>query len=196
MELCRYLQSVCCHRRCFLLRPTLIVKLNTYFGKDLVILSGNGVASILGFRSKASSVLQVVDDDEDDLNESIAKVAKTIALECKQLKQDGQSYQTRIAPDSITADNSLVMGREQMEDFESSWPDSCEGFYRTISKKVVVMSTLKKHMKIGQTPVYDTNLIYSRVIGLQNARNINMKDVLEYELFPVPTSLYEDKCGS
>ena len=34
----------------------------------------------------------------------------------------------------------LVMGREQMEEFESSWP---EGLYRTISKKVVVMSTLK-----------------------------------------------------
>ena len=47
-------------------------------------------------------------------------------------------------------------------------------------------------MKIGQIPVYDTNLIYSRVIGLQNARNISMKDVLEYELSPVPTSLYED----
>ena len=100
---------------CFLLRRTLIVKLNTYFAKDLLILSGNGVASILIFHSKASSVLQVVDDDEDDLNESITKVAKTIAVECKQLKQDGKSYQTRIAPDSITADKSLVMGREQME---------------------------------------------------------------------------------
>ena len=81
----------------FILRRTLIVKFNTYFGKDLLILSGNGVASILVFRSKASSVLQVVDDDEDDLNESITKVAKIIALECKQLKQDGNSYQTRIS---------------------------------------------------------------------------------------------------
>jgi len=95
----------------------------------------------------------------------------------------------RIAPDNVTADKSVAIGQLQMTHFESSWPD---GFNGTINKKVVTMSTMRKHIKIGNIELYDTNLIYSRVIGLQGSRDISMKDVLEYELSPVPTSMYED----
>ena len=40
-------------------------------------------------------------------------------------------------------------------------------------------------------PVYDTRLIYSRVLGLQKVRNINLQDILKYELAPVPPSMFE-----
>ena len=98
----------------------------------------------------------------------------------------------RIATDNVTVDQSVTIGQQQMVEFESSWP---EGFHNTISKKVITMSTMKKHIKVGNTQVYDTNLIYSRVMGLQSSRDISMKDVLKYELSPVPTSMYEDNGG-
>ena len=46
-------------------RRHLIEQLSDHFGTDLVM-SGNGVASLLVFRSKASRLMKLVDDDCDD----------------------------------------------------------------------------------------------------------------------------------
>jgi hypothetical protein len=67
----------------------------------------------------------------------------------------------RIATDNVTVDQSVTIGQQQMVEFESSWP---EGFHNTISKKLITISTMTKHIKVGTNQVYDTNLIYSRVI--------------------------------
>ena len=40
-------------------RRTLVTKLLEYFGSDLLLLSGTGVACLLVFRSKASSLLRL-----------------------------------------------------------------------------------------------------------------------------------------
>ena len=47
-------------------RRHLIEQLSDHFGTDLLVLSGNGVASLLVFRSKASRLMKLVDDDCDD----------------------------------------------------------------------------------------------------------------------------------
>ena len=53
------------------------------------------------------------------------------------------------------------------------------------------MDHARKHVKVGAMNVFDTNLIYSRVIGLQaGERVIDIKDVLGHELAPVPTSMF------
>ena len=55
------------------------------------------------------------------------------------------------------------------------------------------MDHARKHAKVGAVKVFDTNLTYSRVIGLQaRERDIDIKDVLGHELAPVPTSMYDD----
>ena len=54
------------------------------------------------------------------------------------------------------------------------------------------MSASKKQIKVGHVQVFDTTLIYSRVLGLQNSRNIDLQHVLEYELSPVPPALFDD----
>ena len=54
------------------------------------------------------------------------------------------------------------------------------------------MAASKKHIEVGDTRVYQAELIYSRVIGLQCSRDINMKDILEYELAPIPTSMFSE----
>ena len=67
-----------------------------------------------------------------------------------------------------------------------------ELFRAIISKKVITMAAMKKHMRAGTSSVYNTNLIYSCVTGLQWSRNISMNDILQYELSPVDTSLFRD----
>ena len=52
----------------------------------------------------------------------------------------------------------------------------------------------KKSIKVGAVKVYDTNLIYSRVIGLQDSdRPVDIADLLSHELAPVPSALFTDK---
>lgn len=54
------------------------------------------------------------------------------------------------------------------------------------------MAVARKHIKVGQVDVYDTNLIYLRLLGLQQACELDLKDVMVYECSPVPTSLFEE----
>ena len=55
------------------------------------------------------------------------------------------------------------------------------------------MSVMRKGLKVANKVIYDTELIFSRVIGLQaSSRNLNFKDVLSYELAPIPTALFDD----
>ena len=93
------------------------------------------------------------------------------------------------ATDKVNVDESLKIGREQMTEFESGWPTS---FNKTITKKVTMMASTKKSIKLDGKPVYDTELIYTRVICLQQYRDIDIKDVLSYELSPVPASLFDE----
>ena len=77
-----------------------------------------------------------------------------------------------------------------MLEFEKGLP---EGFRSKISKKVKTVSDSKKHIKVGSQKVYDTSVIYSRVIGIQaSSRDIDIKKVLSHELAPVPTSMFHD----
>ena len=95
-----------------------------------------------------------------------------------------------IAPESVNVDNSVQVGSSQMKEIEQSWP---ENFHGTISKKNETMATLKKHIKVSDGKVFDTNLIYTRVIGLQaSSREIDINHILNHELAPVPTSMFED----
>ena len=51
----------------------------------------------------------------------------------------------------------------------------------------------KKSIKVGAVKVYDTNLIYSRVIGLQASdRPVDIADLLAHELARVPSPLFTD----
>ena len=77
-----------------------------------------------------------------------------------------------------------------MKVFESRLP---QGLYETITKKVVTMDHARKDVKVGTLKLFDTNLIYSRVIVLQASwRDIDINDVLGQELAPVPTSMFDD----
>ena len=55
------------------------------------------------------------------------------------------------------------------------------------------MAVKRKSVKVGNNNVYDMSLIYSRVLGLQQCRDIDIKTVLVHELSPVPTSMFDDE---
>ncbi len=62
---------------------------------------------------------------------------------------------------SVNVDKAVDIGTTQMKEFEEKFPD---GFYETISLKVETMAITKKSFKVGDSKVYNTELIYSRVI--------------------------------
>ena len=96
----------------------------------------------------------------------------------------------QVADSTVNVQEAVSIGKGMMKDFEKKWP---EGFQNTISKRVIKVSDSKKHIKVGCQKVYDTTVIYSRVIGLQaSSREIDLKNVLSYELAPVPPSMFLD----
>lgn len=95
-----------------------------------------------------------------------------------------------IVPPSVNVDNTVEIGTRQLEEFESKLPG---GFYDVIPKKIETMAVTKKSVNVGGCHVYDTELIYTRVIGLQaSSRDMNIEEVISCELSPVPTALFTD----
>lgn len=83
-------------------RMRLVKGVSEYFGEDLLVLSYTGIASILIFRSKASTVVRLVDEEEDDLDTATAKISKKIKSEIKAIPTDKLHYETEINRDIAT----------------------------------------------------------------------------------------------
>ena len=73
----------------------LIEQLSDHFGTDLLVLSGNGVASLLVFRSKASRLMKLIDDDIE-----VTNIAKIIVQECNQRAAPKNTYDVRLPLDN------------------------------------------------------------------------------------------------
>ena len=67
-------------------------------------------------------------------------------------------------PFSVNVDETIDIGTRQMEEFKSKLPD---GFYDSIPMNVETRAVTKKSVKVVDNKVYNTELIYSRVMGLQ-----------------------------
>ena len=94
----------------------------------------------------------------------------------------------QIANDTVNVHDAVAIGTKKMQE-ENGWPKQ---FNETISKRITTISDCKKHIKIGTKKIFDTTVIYSRVIGIQaSSRDINIENVLTHELAPVPTSMFD-----
>ena len=94
----------------------------------------------------------------------------------------------KIAQETVNVDRAVKLGSNQMKEFEQGWP---KRFHEKISHKVKTQLDSQKYIKVGDTKVYDTELIFSRVIGLQaSSRMVDLKALLSYELSPVPTAMF------
>ena len=68
---------------------------------------------------------------------------------------------TFIDPLDLSCHPAHLIGEQQLVSFEIGWPG---GFNSSLSVN-------RKPVKVGNNSVYDTNLIYSKVLGLQVTRN-------------------------
>ena len=98
-------------------------------------------------------------------------------------------YSGSISPRSVDVDKAVEIGKEQRKRFDCSLPG---GFYESIKKEVTTMSITKKSIKVGDVDVYDTDVIFARVMCLLNTGQVNLEDVFSYELSPVPVSLFKE----
>ena len=62
----KYMISYVSYNGVSLSRRQLVKSLTDRFGDDILVLSGNGVASILVFKSKAAGHLNIVSNDDGD----------------------------------------------------------------------------------------------------------------------------------
>ena len=77
-----------------------------------------------------------------------------------------------------------------MIEFQKSLP---EGFRERMSMKVVTMAEGKKVKNRDEIiDLYNTELIFSRVMYLLSVDQIELENIFNYELAPVPTSMFKD----
>ena len=93
----------------------------------------------------------------------------------------------KIAQEAVNVDRAVELGSNQMKEFEQCWLKS---FHEKISHKVKTQLDSQKYIKVGDTKVYDIELIFSIEICLQaSSREVDLKALLSYELSPVPTAM-------
>ena len=92
----------------------------------------------------------------------------------------------QIAQDNVNVDKAVELGSKQMEEFESGWPKNLNDKFSRVVKTQVESG---KYIKVGDTKVFNTELIYTRVIGIQaSSREIDSKQLLS----PVPTAIFSE----
>ena len=70
-----------------------------------------------------------------------------------------------------------------------SWP---YGFHDTINKTVNTMAVTRKHLKLGDVKVFDTETIYARAMGLQSShRSLDADNIMAHELSLYPSSMFD-----
>ena len=62
----------------------------------------------------------------------------------------------------------------------------------TITNTMITMAYNRKHVKVGEVKVFDTETIYARAMGLQSGqRSLDADSVMAHELSPYPTSMFD-----
>ena len=74
----------------------------------------------------------------------------------------------------VNVDQVVSIGRSQLLYFEKELPT---GFWKSIEGKVKTMAAAKKGIAIGPKILFDTELIFSRVIGLQASSSLHQSQL-------------------
>lgn len=97
-----------------------------------------------------------------------------------------------LASSTVNVDEALALGKQSAEAYEAKLPD---GFHETISCPVTTMATKRKKTTLhGRSdPTFDTEVIFTRTIGLMDTEDFNLRELFDYELSQIPTSLFTDE---
>ena len=92
-----------------------------------------------------------------------------------------------MAPDTVNVQNALAIGGEQSRQFSASLSSE---FHKTIKKKVKTMVLLRKAVTVKGEAIYDVVTLFSRLLVVgQQQRSIDIADVFQFELSPIPPAL-------
>ena len=97
----------------------------------------------------------------------------------------------QIASTSVNVHKALELGKESLQAYEEKLP---EGFHAPISCPVTTMATKRKRLQLqeGVQPAFDTEVIFIRTMGLMNTMDFDLRELFDYELSQIPTSLFID----
>ncbi|CAL8361042.1 unnamed protein product [Merluccius merluccius] len=93
------------------------------------------------------------------------------------------------APDIVNVQDALAIGGEQSKQFSTSL---CSDFHKTIKKKVKSMEALKKAVIVKGKIIYDVEMLFSRLLVLGQQCSVDVGDIFQFELSPVPTALIDE----
>ena len=98
----------------------------------------------------------------------------------------------KIAKENVNVDKAVELGFKQIKEFENGWP---KNFIDKLSRVVKTRVESGKYIKVSDNKVLNTELIYTRVIGIKaSSREIDIKQLLSYELSPVPSAMFSESC--
>ena len=87
-----------------------------------------------------------------------------------------------VAADEVNVYQSVSIGGIMTAEFTAKLPD---GFYVPLKK-------VMKKLKLGDSSIYDMEKLYARLLIVSQKRDVELSDLFEYELAPVPNALFDD----
>ncbi len=94
-----------------------------------------------------------------------------------------------IADQSVNVYNALDMGDSLMRQFKAGWPETIN---KPIKTKLVTLESTKRPVKISGKSVFDIEKLYGCMLVINQKRNLSLDTLFDYELSPVPASLFDD----
>ena len=95
----------------------------------------------------------------------------------------------QMAPDTRNVQNALTIESEQSRQFSASLSSE---FHKTIKKKVKAMELLKKAVTVNGKAIHDIETLFSRLLVVGQQRSVDIADVFQFELSPVPPALIDE----
>jgi hypothetical protein len=94
-----------------------------------------------------------------------------------------------VAPDIVNVQDAVAIGSEQSRHFSASL---CSDSHKTIKNKVKTMESVKKAITVKGKAIYDVETLFSRLLVVGQQRGVEITDVFQFELSPVPPALIDE----
>ena len=128
-------------------------------------------------------------DDRSKIRSALNKCIHPLLVETHASNVLVNIYTGEESTKSVNVNKAAEIGKKQMDEFQDNPPDA---FRKTLTTKVVLMTSLKdkKTIQKAEKGDYNEDLIFSCVLHLLVTNQIDFKDVFNFELAAVPTSLF------
>ena len=95
----------------------------------------------------------------------------------------------QVAPTKVNVQDALHIGSTQSEKFTALLPGA---FHSKIERKVKTMQEMKKVVIVNGKPIFDIETLFARLLVVGQQRGVEVTDIFQYELSPVPPSLIDE----